>query len=215
MPEDRKPLRYLALGDSYTIGTGASSERRSFPTLVARKLSTATGRLVAVSNPAVNGFTSRDLIRRELPLLETVRPQFVTVLIGANDVVQKRGLDVYGQDLETIYDAVAAQGLPWGRVYGISVPDWSITPAATAFGTPSELRAGIDAANSVAAAACAARGFGWIDIGELSRSGAGRSGWLSADRLHPADDQYAAWADAVWRVVGDPWTAAAEVRGSQ
>ncbi len=58
----RADLRYLALGDSYTIGTGASDESRSFPSLLARRLSEREGRSVKITNAAVNGFTTHDLI---------------------------------------------------------------------------------------------------------------------------------------------------------
>src|SRR5213593_5190153 len=82
-------VRYLALGDSYTIGTGASDDAHAWPSIVARRLG------AELTNPAVNGYTTEDLIRDELPLFRTLQPDLVTVLIGVNDLVQGRTPDAY------------------------------------------------------------------------------------------------------------------------
>ena len=58
-------MRYLALGDSYTIGTGASSPAHSWPAIIAQRLRQQTGTQVDLDNPAVNGFTTLDLIKHE------------------------------------------------------------------------------------------------------------------------------------------------------
>jgi lysophospholipase L1-like esterase len=111
-----KALRYLALGDSYTIGTGASSNAHNYPSILAARLSEATGAKVSVTNPAVNGFTTEDLIENELPLVNRLKPQLVTILIGVNDIVQGRPIESYRKSLTTIYDAMAALELEAGLV---------------------------------------------------------------------------------------------------
>ena len=58
------PERFLSLGDSFTIGTGTTPDR-SFPAVLARTW-TQRGRTVVLSNPAVNGYTTDDLIRDAL-----------------------------------------------------------------------------------------------------------------------------------------------------
>src|SRR5258708_5282782 len=80
------PVRYLALGDSFTIGTGIARES-AFPAALARRWA-ARGIACDLVNPSVNGFTTDDLIREELPLLPHARPTVVTLLIGANDLVR-------------------------------------------------------------------------------------------------------------------------------
>jgi lysophospholipase L1-like esterase len=207
-----EPVRYLALGDSYTIGTGASEPSRNFPSLLAKRLELASGRAVAVQNPAVNGFTTRDLIRTELPQVQQA-PDLVSVLIGANDVVQGYDAEAYRRALQTIYDFVARFRLPAGSVLTLTVPDFSVVPTAGDFGTPAALRARIDAFNRIAAEASAGHGFHFVDIGEVSRSGIGRSDWIAEDGLHPADAQYAAWADVIWKAVESPWTRAVKPLG--
>lgn len=206
MPAAPQPLRYLALGDSYTIGVGASNEHHNFPTLLSRKVSAATGRLVRLANPAVDGFTTDDLIRNELDHLEALGPDYVTVLIGANDIARGRSRAEYQGSLVWIYDVIAARGLPPVRVAAISIPDWSAAPAAVRFGRPDQLRLVIDGFNALAQAEASARGFLWVDLSELSRSRIGDDGWLSPDGLHPGDEQYSAWAEAIWDHVREHWT---------
>jgi acyl-CoA thioesterase I len=205
-------VRYLALGDSYTIGTGASSERHNYPSIIAERLTKATGNKVALTNPAVNGFTTRDLIKNELAYIRRLEPRLVSILIGVNDLVQGRTPEQYRQSLVEIYEAVASRRLPAGRVVAISIPNWSVTPAAATFGDPEWLHKLTETFNSIAKEEADARAFVWIDITAVSTSQQGAPGWISSDQLHPGDPQYAAWADVIWEVVRDPWTAAGAIQ---
>jgi acyl-CoA thioesterase I len=201
-------LRYLALGDSYTIGTGASSKARNYPTILAARLTKAKGRKVGLTNPAVNGFTTLDLIANELGYIDRLKPQLVSILIGVNDIVQGRSPEHYRTSLVRIYDAVGALGLPPGQVVAISIPNLSEVPAAPNFGDKDALRRLTDTFNSIAQREAETRGFKWIDITAVSTSAMGSPGWISSDQLHPGDAQYAAWADAIWTAVQQTWTAA-------
>jgi acyl-CoA thioesterase I len=203
----RGELRYLALGDSYTIGTGASHESRNFPSLLAERLEAATGRAVRVVNPAVNGFTTIDLLAKEIGFIDDLKPDLVSVLIGVNDLVRGRDVQAYHESLAEIYDAISTLGLPPGRVAAVSIPDWSVVPASAEYGDPAHIRTLTDAFNRSAGEEAAARSFTWVDITAVSRSGLGSSGWVSADGLHPGDPQYAAWADAIWDEVAATWSA--------
>jgi lysophospholipase L1-like esterase len=192
-------LKYLALGDSYTIGTGASDDSRSWPSIIAERLQ------AELTNPAVNGFTTLDLIRDELPYLQRVRPDLVSVLIGVNDLVQGRTPDQYRKSLQAIYDRVAALNLPEGRAVAVSIPSWSFVPAAADFGGSDRVNRMTGIFNEVAREEATARRFDWIDITEASRSGIGSPGWIASDRLHPGDAQYAAWAEVIWKELQQAW----------
>jgi lysophospholipase L1-like esterase len=193
-------MKYLALGDSYTIGTGASDETRAWPSIIA-------GRIGAeLTNPAVNGYTTLDLIRDELPYLERDPPDIVSILIGVNDLVQGRSAAQYRESLRTIYDRIQDLGLPKGRVIAVSIPAWSYVPAAADFGGAEHVAAQTSIFNEVAREEAEVRGFTWVDITEASMSGIGTAGWIASDELHPADAQYASWAEAVWKAAGDQLT---------
>jgi acyl-CoA thioesterase I len=161
---------------------------------------------VRLVNPAVNGFTTIDLLAREIGFVQDLRPDLVSVLIGVNDLVRGRSAEAYRESLIEIYNAIGSLDLPAGRVAAVSIPDWSVTPAAGDFGDPKRLRALTDAFNDVAREEAARRAFTWIDITEISRSGLESAGWISADQLHPGDPQYAAWAEEIWRGVSQAWS---------
>ena len=191
-------MRYLALGDSYTICTGASDESRSWPAIIAARLD------AELTNPAVNGYTTLELIRDELPYVDRVQPDRVSVLIGVNDLIQGRSPDHYRKALGTIYDAVS--GRP---VAAVSIPTWSYVPSAADFGGRDHVDRLTTIFNSVAREEATARGFTWVDITAASTSGIGTMGWIASDQLHPGDVQYAAWAEEIWEALQPHW----QIRG--
>ena len=201
-----RALKYLALGDSYTIGTGASDESLNYPSIIATRLAEATGAKVELTNPAVNGFTTIDLIENELAHVQRIQPDLVSILIGVNDLVQGRTPEHYRVSLREIYDAVAGLELPAGKVAAISIPNWSTVPAARDFGDPAHLRRRTETFNAIARGEAEQRGFRWVDITAASTSGTRTPGWISSDRLHPGDIQYAAWADVIWSALSADWT---------
>ena len=204
--KDRNHIVYLALGDSYTIGTGASHESRNFPSLLAAHVQEATRREVKVVNPAVNGFTTIDLLAKELGYITDLKPDLVSVLIGVNDLVQGRRAQQYRESLIEIYDAIAATQLPAGRVAAISIPNWSVVPAARDYGDPARVRSLTEQFNAVARQEAEARSFLWVDLTEVSTRATGSTGWIAADDLHPGDAQYAAWAEEIWSHLRDSWS---------
>ena len=191
-------IKYLALGDSYTIGTGASSPAHSWPSIIAERLKQQAGREVELTNPAVNGFTTRDLINQELAHVGRLKPDLVTILIGVNDLVRGRTPADYRASLVRIYDEVEKEKAPDGRVFAVSIPKWSVVPAAREYGDPERIRDLTDTFNDIAREEAEKRGFGWIDITAASLTGLGTPDWIASDGLHPGDNQYAAWAEVIW-----------------
>lgn len=117
-----------------------------------------------------------------------------------------RGVDAYRESLVEIYDTIESLHLPPGHAVAISIPDWSVVPAARDYGAPRLIHEQTGAFNDAASEEAARRAFTWVDIMDVSRDGLGLDGWVSADDLHPGDPQYAAWADAIWGAIGDTWT---------
>jgi lysophospholipase L1-like esterase len=154
-----------------------------------------------LTNPAVNGFTTLDLIEHELPQIRRVKPDLVTILIGVNDLVRDRSPEDYRASLVEIYDELAKEKALGVRVFAVSIPNWSVVPAAREFGDPERIRDLTDTFNDIAREEAEKRGFGWIDITAASLSGLGTPDWIASDGLHPGDNQYAAWAEVIWHAV--------------
>ena len=190
-------LRYVALGDSYTIGTSVAEAER-WPNQLAGRLSGALLELVA--NLGVNGYTSDDLIKRELPALAGYKPDFVTVLIGVNDVVRRVPRAQYGANVDLILDRLLAQ-VPANRILVVSTPDYTLTPAGADYGNPEQQSAAIADFNEVERAAAASRGIAFVDISTVARRVRGDSSLVAYDGLHPSGKQYAGWVELVAPVV--------------
>ena len=191
-------LRYVALGDSYTIGTGVRPPDR-WPDQLCVALGDDPG-VELVANLGVNGYTSTDLIRRELPALDGLAPELASVLIGVNDVVQEVSSARYEANVVVILDALLER-LPADRLFAVAIPDYTVTPAGAEFGDPRQRRAGIVAANAVMADQAGLRGIGWVDIFDLSRRAATDPGLVAGDGLHPSRAQYALWVERISPVV--------------
>jgi acyl-CoA thioesterase I len=187
------PERYLALGDSFTIGTGSTPDR-SFPATLVRTWRDA-GQTAELSNPAVNGYTTDDLIAEELRLVARFRPTLVTLLIGANDIVQGSREDRYRSQLARIHRRIRADA-PDARVVALPQPDWSASPAATGFGDPAVIARVIERFNDVAREEAERAGAGWLDLFPLMREQV-RKGMFAPDGLHPSPEAYAEWAEAL------------------
>jgi lysophospholipase L1-like esterase len=187
-------IRYVALGDSYTIGTGVAAAE-SWPSQLAARLRTRF-ELDLVANLGVNGYTSADLIEDELPQLVRLIPGFTTVLIGVNDVVQGVPLSVYAANVEHILDTLVAAAGPHGAV-AVSIPDYTLTPQGAAFGDPVQQSAEIARFNAHMAGAAAQRGIPFVDISPIANSVAQHPALVAHDGLHPSGSQYARWVDLI------------------
>ncbi|MFL5718010.1 MAG: SGNH/GDSL hydrolase family protein [Chloroflexota bacterium] len=192
-------MRYVALGDSYTIGTSVPAAD-SWPDRLVAALGPDEPRLQLVANLGVNGHTSSDLIRDELPALDALAPAFVSLLIGVNDVVRGVPLDAYAANVEAILDRLLAR-LASTSVVTVATPDYTVTPAGADYGDPRRQHEGIVAANGAMARLTDARGIAFVDIFDLSLGAATDRSLVAPDGLHPSAAQYALWVERIAPVV--------------
>lgn len=192
--ESREEIRHLALGDSFTAGTGSTPEE-SFPSRLAARWR-ARGRRVALKNVAVNGYTTDDVLRAEIPEIAPFRPTLVTIAIGANDRVRGDGVEKYRSQARKVLRAILDAGISPKRVFALPQPDWSISPVAASFGDPGVLSRDIVAFNGVLREEAEAAGARYVDLFPLMERQA-RSRMLAGDGLHPSAKAYDEWAAAL------------------
>jgi acyl-CoA thioesterase I len=192
-------LRYVALGDSYTIGTSVTQAER-WPDQLADRLAATATPLRLVANLGVNGFTSRDVVEVELPRLPELEAEFASLLVGVNDVVQGVSVEEFEANAARILDELLAR-LPAGRTVVVSTPDYTVTPQGASYGEPDSQRAGIVANNAILGRLARDRGIAFVDIFEPSRLAATDRGLVAGDGLHPSGAQYALWVDSIAPVV--------------
>lgn len=189
------PARYLALGDSYTIGESVEVSER-WPVQLTGLLSTAG---VKTSEPVIvarTGWTTGDLLAG----LERAAPKgpfdLVTLLIGVNN--QFRGLapEAYRKEVRVLLKrAIALAGGRARRVVVLSTPDWGVTPFARRHDAGTVARE-IDAFNAIEAQEAKALGLAWVDVTAISRRAKADPTLVARDGLHPSGRMYRLWAEA-------------------
>ena len=96
------PLTYAVLGDSTSVAVGASAEE-GIAANTARALANG-GRRVSMTNLGVSGARAHDVLTRQLPAAEALRPDVVLLAVGANDVIHLTPLRSVKRDVAEIID---------------------------------------------------------------------------------------------------------------
>lgn len=79
-------ITYLALGDSAAQGIGATSPQKGYVGLIAKDIQTKTGKTVRTINVSKTGAKMDDYLKDQAPIIKTLKPDIITVEIGANDI---------------------------------------------------------------------------------------------------------------------------------
>jgi len=176
-------LVYVALGDSAAQGVGASSPGRGYVGLVAAHLREATGEPVQVVNLSVSGAKVADVVEDQLPRLEGLDPDVVTVAIGGNDV-RVYDHDRFAADVDRLVD-----GLPPGT-FVADVPYFMHGRWETD---------SVEAAGTIRRVAADA-GLVVVPLNDRLRDEGLRGMFTqtSGDLFHPNDRGYQIWAAAFW-----------------
>ena len=197
-------LRYVALGDSYTIGTALTEATDRWPDRLVAALDRGLGAgpptLELVANLAVNGFTASDVIDVELPEVPALRPGFASLLVGVNDVVQGVPAPTYRVHAARILDALL-DWLPANRIVTVGTPDYTVTPQGASYGDPATQSAEIRTNNEILGTLAAERRVAFVDIFDLSLRAAEDRTLVAGDGLHPSRAQYALWVERIGPVV--------------
>ncbi|MDP9191575.1 MAG: SGNH/GDSL hydrolase family protein [Acidobacteriota bacterium] len=181
--------RYLALGDSYTIGESVPESER-FPVQLAREL--------GLSDPAIvakTGWTT-DELGNALNAVRLAGPfDLVTLLIGVNNQYRGRDVEQYrGEFAELLQRAVGFAGGDAKKVIVVSIPDWGVTPFAEGRDR-AKIAAEIDQYNAVNREEANRAGARYVDITPISRSG--DPALVAGDGLHPSGKQYSEWVKVI------------------
>jgi len=192
-------MKFLALGDSYTIGESVPPTER-WPVQLAALL---RERGIPLEDPEIiakTGWTTDELaaaIQRAAP-----QPPYalVSLLIGVNNQYRSWSQDTYRREFAALLQqAIDFAGGDPTHVIVLSIPDWGVTP----FGareprerTPEMISAEIAAFNIINQEETARFGARYVNITPISQGAADDLTLLASDQLHPSGKMYALWAEA-------------------
>jgi lysophospholipase L1-like esterase len=194
------PLRFLALGDSYTVGEGIFLEE-SWPHLLARRLTSSGFPCSPPEVIAKTGWSSDEL----LAAIETANPQgpydVITLMIGVNNQYRGWNPDDMCRDVRTtLFKAVDLVGGRNNRIFVISIPDWGTSP----FGqtkNPEAITPDILLFSEMIAIEARRRRTNWIDITDFSELALHFPEFNAADHLHPSGAMHHLWMERIAPVV--------------
>ena len=191
-------ISYIAIGDSYTIGLGVSADHR-WPNILTGNLRQAGIKINLITNPSVSGYTVRDAIELELPVVEKLKPDFVTVLIGANDNFGQEDVGLFGKELEELLNKLQSILTNSKNIVLITIPDYSKSPSLKGYQTR-DVSILIKEYNQVIKNEASKRGLTVADIFPISQTITSDEDYIS-DGLHPSAKGYAKWEKVIFPVV--------------
>lgn len=191
----REKVRFLALGDSYTIGQSVTVSER-WPVQLIDSLRAKGFMCFDPAIIATTGWRTDNLsdaientgLRNDYNL--------VSLLIGVNNQYQGRTAESYAPEFYALLEkAISLAGGNKNHVFVVSIPDYGFTPFGK--GNQPNITAGINAFNNVNRSISEARGVTYIDITEISRQGLEKPELVASDGLHPSGKMYTEWVKLI------------------
>ena len=192
-------IRFVTLGDSYTICEGAKEEE-SWPVLLTRHLNEKGIHIELIANPSVTGWTTQDLIDKELPVYENSAPTFATLLIGVNDWVQRVDIKTFQKNLVFIIDKMQSKLPNKKNLVLITIPDFGVTPEGAKYSGGRDISKGLLEFNDLILSEAKKRGLKTVDIFPVSQEMKNDVSLISGDNLHPSAKEYAIWETLIFPV---------------
>ena len=183
-------MKYLALGDSYTIGTSVCATC-NYPTILQEKLSTELNSNINLKIIAQSGWNTTALI-------EAINNQdlsndfdLVTLLIGVNNQFQQKPFDVYIVEFSILLNrAIQLANGNLNRVVVISIPDYSFTPFGQELNNSQLVSNEIDLYNDFAKKTSESKNVKFLNITDISRQGLSDPTLVASDGLHLSENAY-------------------------
>ena len=193
-------MRFLALGDSYTIGESVDA-LECWPMQLATHL---RARGVKIDDPEIiakTGWTT-DELSAGIDRADPKSPySLVTLQIGVNNQFRGRSLEEFRTQFAALLKrAIGFAGGDTHRVVVLSIPDWGSTPFAAG---QDRIKIGkeIDAFNSASAEECAKQNVAFVDITPISKQALDDKTLVAPDGLHPSSKMYSLWNQAALATV--------------
>lgn len=188
-------VKFLALGDSYTIGESVPvSERwpvQLIDAITLKGLDCFEPKIIATT-----GWRTDNL--KDAIAAAKLTPDYtlVSLLIGVNNYYQGKTVESYAPEFEELLNtAIRLAGGKKSHVFVVSIPDYGYTP----FGKENQeaISKGIDAFNAVNKFISQKLGVPYYNITEISRRGLDNPDLVASDGLHPSGLMYSLWTQLI------------------
>lgn len=192
-----EPIRYLALGDSYTIGESVNPADR-WPVQLINRLRNEKG--LICDEPTIIATTGwrTDQLKAAITKanLEPGKYNLVSLLIGVNNQYQGKPIKAYEEEFEYLLKTVL--GLVKNnkaQLFVLSIPDYGYTPFGKA--RQETISTELKQFNAVNKSMCQEMGIPYFYITDISQQGLNDPGLVAGDGLHPSAKMYTMWVDRI------------------
>lgn len=190
--------KYLALGDSYTIGESVCESCR-FPAQLKDSINSDERIDGTVEIIAKTGWTTTNLIDAIASKIPSEDYSFVTLLIGVNNQYQHKPFSIYETEFPILLDeAIKFAGGDNTNVIVVSIPDYAFTPYGESTNNQTQISAEIDQYNAYAKQIAEANGVLFQDITDITRMGLENPELVASDGLHPSEKAYKKFVDRLF-----------------
>lgn len=189
-------LSFLALGDSYTVGT-SEIYKHCWPVQLKEKLAKKNVFLNEPQIIAGAGWTTKKLLE-QLNVEELSQSyDLVSLLIGVNNQYRNQNINDFQKDFSVLLDmSISLAQNDASKVFVLSIPDWSVTPFSK-FKNQKKIATEIRAYNSIIEKEAAKRQVLFIDITKSSKEALFDNSLIAKDSLHPSRKMYKVWAKKI------------------
>jgi len=198
-PEPTKTIKYLALGDSYTIGQSVCETCR-FPIQLQTEIKEilAANNLVTTNIIAQTGWTTTNLKSAIASQNPSSDYDLVTLLIGVNNQYQNKPFSLYEQEFpELVSIAIEKAKGNKANIIVVSIPDYAYTPFGNGNTTISTQ---IDNYNAFAKSYCENNNITFINITDITRLGLAQPNLVATDGLHPSEVAYGKFVERIFPI---------------
>jgi lysophospholipase L1-like esterase len=190
---EAQSIKFLALGDSYTIGESVQEADR-WPEQLAAELRKKGKSVEKPKIIATTGWRT-DQLKKAIDDAQ-LKPEYnlVSLLIGVNNQYQGKSAESYAPEFEELLNiAIRLAGGKKENVFVVSIPDYGFTP----FGQPKQeqITNALDAYNGINKKITEKAGVQYFYITDISRKGFEQPNLVADDKLHPSGVQYTLWVE--------------------
>ena len=190
-PTEDTTVRYLALGDSYTIGQSVCATCRFPEQLKSQIQLERPGTTVNLDIIATTGWTTSNLLQAIQDGNPSSDNDLVTLLIGVNNQYQHKAFSIYQTEFVSLVDK--AIGLAKGdkaNVIVVSIPDYAYTPFGQNLPNPENVSMELAQYNTFAQNYCDTAGITIVNITDITQMGLQYPTLVASDGLHPSEQAY-------------------------
>lgn len=182
--------KYLALGDSYTIGESVCDTCR-FPEQLKKELNQSLNKQGDLKIIAKTGWTTTDLLKAIAQQKPASDYDLVTLLIGVNNQYQGQPFSTYEKEFPVLLEkAIQFAGGNKDHVIVVSIPDYAFTPFGQTKSDPSKISEKLAQYDAYAKKISEKKGVDFIDITPIIKKGLENKTLVASDGLHPSKEAY-------------------------